>query len=81
MSQERIKKLTIISPQGQPREDGTAKGAQTGVMDVTGVVERGWCAVEEDDHSVRSRNILNISSSLLPINSNLINDDYILIHD
>lgn len=65
MSRKISKKLTIISPQGQPRKDRTAKGAQTGVMDATGVIERGWCAVEKDDHSVRSRNILNISSTYL----------------
>lgn len=64
MSHKIIKnKLTIISPQGQPRKDRTAKGAQTGVMDGTGVIERGWCAVEKHDHSVRSRKILNISSA------------------
>jgi len=39
--------LTIVTPEGQPREDGAPIGAETGVVEHSGVVEGCWRTVEE----------------------------------
>lgn len=46
--------LTIITPKGQPREDGATKGAQTRVMEESGVIEGCWCTAGEKTDRVNS---------------------------
>lgn len=41
--------LTIVTPKRQPREDGPTKGAQTGIVEESGVIEGCWGTADKKD--------------------------------